>query len=102
MTAHKDVMTTYHSNQDATPREIIVLPARGCRRSRKLLAYLAAHDVPFTRIDLESPEGQTLAEQYDLRASPGILVDGVNVNPFDLLIQPACRVDDDKARALFN
>ena len=85
----------------AMPREIIVLPAQGCRRSRKLLDYLQAHDVPFTRIDLESPEGQALAVQHDLRASPGILVDGVSVNPFDLLIQPACRVDDDKARAVF-
>ena len=84
-----------------TPREIIVLPAQGCRRSRKLLDYLQAHDVAFTRIDLESPEGQALAVQHDLRASPGILVDGVSVNPFDLLIQPACRVDDDKARAVF-
>lgn len=82
-------------------REIIVLPARGCRRSRKLLDYLQAHDIPFTRIDLESPEGQALAAQHDLRASPGILVDGVSVNPFDLLIQPACRVDHDKATALF-
>jgi len=85
----------------AMPREIIVLPAQGCRRSRKLLDYLQAHDVAFTRIDLESPEGQALAVQHDLRASPGILVDGVSVNPFDLLIQPACRVDDDKARAVF-
>lgn len=86
----------------ATPREIIVLPARGCRRSRKLLDYLQAHGIPFTRIDLESPAGQALAAQHDLRASPGILVDGVSVNPFDLLIQPACRVNEDKARALFS
>ena len=78
-----------------------MLPAQGCRRSRKLLDYLQAHDFPFTRIDLESAEGQALAAQHDLRASPGILVDGVSVNPFDLLIQPACRVDDDKARAVF-
>ena len=93
--------TTLRSAQGAAAREIIVLPARGCRRSRRLLDYLQAHDIPFTRIDLESPEGQALAEQHDLRASPGILVDGVSVNPFDLLIQPACRVDDDKARAVF-
>jgi hypothetical protein len=84
-----------------TLRNIIILPAQGCRRSRRLLDYLRAHDVPFTRIDLESPEGQALATQHDLHASPGILVDGVSVNPFDLLIQPACRVDDDKARAVF-
>jgi hypothetical protein len=84
----------------ATP-QITILPARGCRRSRKLLAYLEAHAVPFTRIELESAEGAALAAQYDLRASPGILIDGVSVNPFDLLIQPECRVDDEKARAVF-
>jgi glutaredoxin len=84
-----------------TLRNIIILPAQGCRHSRKLLAYLQAHGFPFTRIDLESPEGQALAVQHDLRASPCILVDGLSVNPFDLLIQPACRVDDDKAGAVF-
>jgi hypothetical protein len=65
-----------------------------------MLDYLEAHAIPFTRVDLESPEGQALAEQYDLRASPGILVDGVRVNPFDLLIRPACRVDEAKVRGL--
>lgn len=84
-----------------TSRQIIVLPAQGCRRSRKLLDYLQAHGIPFMCIDLESPEGRALTAQYDLHASPGILVDGVSVNPFDLLVQPACRVDDDKARAVF-
>ncbi|MGE5602133.1 MAG: hypothetical protein ACM30E_03725 [Nitrososphaerales archaeon] len=85
----------------ATP-QITILPAQGCRRSRKLLAYLEAHAVPFTRIELESAEGVALAAQYDLRASPGILIDGVSINPFDLLIQPACRVDEEKARAVFS
>lgn len=77
-----------------TWRQITILPARGCRHSRRLLDYLEAHAIPFTRIDLESPEGQALAERHDLRASPGILVDGASVNPFDLLIHPACRVDE--------
>jgi hypothetical protein len=94
------VITTLQPAQGTAPREIIVLPARGCRRSRNLLAYLQAQGIPFTRIDLESPEGQTLAAQRDLRASPGILVDGVSINPFDLLTQPACRVDEEKVREL--
>ncbi len=84
----------------ATPR-ITILPAQSCRRSSRVLAYLQAQGIPFTRIDLQSPEGQALATLHDLRASPGILVDGVAVNPFELLIQPACRVDEDKARAVF-
>lgn len=82
-------------------RAIVILPAPGCRRSRKVIEYLEAHGIPFTRLELDSPEGQALAAQHDLRASPGILVDGVSVNPFDLLIQPECRVDGEKADALF-
>ncbi len=73
---------------------IIVIPARGCRRSQKVLDYLTTHAIPFTRIDLETPEGQALAEKYHLRASPGILVDGELVNPFDFLKQPGCRMDE--------
>ncbi len=81
--------------------QIILLPARGCRRSQKFLDYLDAHAIPFTRIDLETPEGQALAERHHLRASPGILVDGAAVNPFDVLIQPGCRIDEAAlARAL--
>jgi glutaredoxin len=81
--------------------EITVLPAQGCRRSRKILDYLEQHAIPFTRIDLESDEGQALAERYSLRASPGILVDGQAINPFDLLIQPQCRVNQAAAQAVF-
>ena len=86
----------------ATMRQITILPAQGCRRSSRVLDYLRAHGVPFTRIELESAEGAALAAQYDLRASPGILIEGVSINPFDLLIQPACRVDEEKARAVFS
>jgi glutaredoxin len=82
-----------------TTRQITILPAQGCRRSSRVLAYLQAHNVDFTQIDLDSPEGQALARQHDLRASPGILIDGVSLNPFELLIQPGCQVDEEKARA---
>jgi glutaredoxin len=84
-----------------TKRDITILPARGCRRSRKVLEYLEAHSIPFTRIELESLEGQALTAQYDLRASPGILVDDASVNPFDLLLQPECRVDEAAAQLIF-
>lgn len=83
-------------------RKIIILPAPNCRRSRKVIEYLEMHHIPFTRIDLTSSEGQALAAQYDLRASPGILVNGQSINPFDLLIKPACRIDEAAAQALFS
>ncbi len=82
--------------------EIIILPAKNCRRSRKILSYLDEHGVTYTAIPLESPEGQRLAAQHHLRASPGILIDGVSVNPFDLLITPACVIREEKAAALFD
>lgn len=81
--------------------DILILPAPGCRRSRRILEYLTRSEIPFTSIPLESPAGTALAEKYDMRASPGILVDGVSVNPFSLLIQPACRVDEEKAKTTF-
>ena len=80
---------------------ITILPARDCRRSRKIIAYLEQHEIPFTRIDLESAQGQALATEHDLRSSPGILVDGEPINPFDLLIQPQCLVNEAAAEALF-
>lgn len=79
---------------------IIILPARNCRRSRKIIEYLEEEEIPFTRIELESVEGHTLAEKHQMRASPGILVDGVSVNPMDLLIQGECRVDEEAAHHL--
>ena len=81
---------------------ITLITARDCRRSRKIVAWLEQYRIPFTRIDFESAEGQELAAQHDLRASPGILVDGRSINPFDLLIQPQCQVNEAAAEAVFN
>ncbi len=80
---------------------ITLITARDCRRSRKIVAWLQQNSIPFTRIDFESAEGQELAAQHDLRASPGILVDGRSINPFDLLIQPQCQVNEAAAEAVF-
>jgi hypothetical protein len=84
-----------------TYRKIIILPAPNCRRSRKVIEYLETHHIPFTQVPLGSPQGRTLAEQHHLRASPGILVDGISINPFDLLLQPVCQVDDAVAQRVF-
>jgi hypothetical protein len=82
-------------------KSIILLPARGCRRSLKILQYLQASHIPFRQFDLDAPEGKQLMEKYHFLASPGILVDGVSINPFDLLIQPECRIDETKAGQVF-
>ncbi len=73
---------------------LIILPAPRCRRSRMVLKYLAQHRIPHTVIPLDSADGQSLRRRHDLRASPGILVHGVSVNPFEVLDKGKCRVDD--------
>lgn len=82
-------------------KKIIILPLEGCRRSRKVLAYLDEQQIPYARIDLASSEGRALAEEYDLRASSGIIVDGSSVNPYDILERPSCRIKTGAARKLF-
>lgn len=82
-------------------KEIIILPAANCRRSQRVLAYLDKNQVAYTRIDLETEKGQQLMAEHELRSSPGILVDGVLVNPFDILEAPSCRMKETAARQLF-
>jgi len=82
-------------------KEIIILPAARCRRSQKVLAYLEENQVVYTCIDLETEKGQQMMAEYELRSSPGILVDGVLVNPFDILEAPSCRMKEMAARQLF-
>ncbi len=82
-------------------KEIIILPAVNCRRSQKVLAYLDENQVPYTRIDLETEKGQQIMADYELRSSPGILVDGALINPFDILETPSCRMKETAVRHLF-
>ena len=89
------------SERESGP-EIILLPARNCRRSRKIMEFLQAEGIPFKQIPLESPEGQRLAAKHGLQASPGILIGDVSVNPFQILVTPACQVDAEKVRALLD
>ena len=83
-------------------KSVTVLPAKGCRRSRKILEYLLAKQIPFQRVELDSPEGEQLMAKHHFLASPGILVDGVSINPFDLLIQTECRVNEPNLKQVFD
>jgi hypothetical protein len=84
-----------------TDRDIVIISTQGCRRSRAMLSFLERQGIPFTHVAAESPEGQDLIGQYGLRASPGILVDGVSISPLDLLIPPTCEVDRVAAERAF-
>lgn len=82
-------------------KQIVILPAEGCRRSQRVLNYLDENEVAYKRIDLETEEGQALMERHNLRSSPGLFVDGVLVNPFDILEAPSCRIKEAVARRIF-
>lgn len=82
-------------------KSITLLPLKGCRRSKKLLGYLQEIDIPFNKIDLDSPEGEALMEKHHFLASPGILVDGVSINPYDVLIPEKCQVDEENLIKVF-
>jgi glutaredoxin len=83
-------------------KSLTILPAKGCRRSRRILDYLQANHIPFQRIELDSPEGERLMEKHHFLASPGILADGDSINHFDLLIQPECRINETKLKQVFD
>jgi len=78
--------------------EITVVRGKHCRRSNLIVNDLQARAISFRLVEAESEEGRALIAQYDLRASPGIIVDGHSVNPFDLIHD--CQVDDRAVRHL--
>jgi glutaredoxin len=82
-------------------KSITLLPLKDCRRSKKLLGYLQENNIPFKRIDLESPEGKELMEKHQFLSSPGILVDDVSINPYDVLIPEQCRVNEENITEIF-
>ena len=84
--------------ETVTPDRLIVLRGKNCRRSQRVIAWLTERGIPFTLYEMTTPDGQALAEQYDVRASPGLIKDGRVINPFDFLRE--CKVDEEAARAL--
>lgn len=83
-------------------KSITLLPLKGCRRSKRLMGYLKENDIPFTRIDLDSDEGKALMEKHHFLASPGILVNGVSINPYYFLIPEKCQVDEENLRRVIS
>lgn len=76
------------------PDGLIILPSPGCRRSRRVLDYVRQRGIPHRVIPIESDEGQRLRKEFDLRASPGLLVRGASLNPFEVLDKGKCRVNE--------
>lgn len=84
-----------------TEKHIVILPAPNCRRSKKIIAFLNEQSLSYDTIDLESQEGEKIMEEFSFKASPGILVDGKSINPYEMLDQKICRVDAEKALNIF-
>ncbi len=82
-------------------KEIIILPAPNCRRSKKILEFLDNENIPYQKIDLLSPRGQELTQKYQFLSSPGILINGEKLNPYDILEQKQCRVHRERAVSKF-
>ncbi len=66
------------------------------------MAYLDDQQVAYTAIPLETPRGRKLVQQHGLNDSPGILVDEVSINPFEIIITPACLLDEARPAEVFN
>lgn len=81
-------------------QSITILRTRQCRRSDLIIKFLQAEKIPHTVKSLEDdPEAQRLAQQFDIRSSPGIIVNGQVVNPYQMIEN--CQITDrEKARKL--
>ncbi|MDZ7402291.1 MAG: hypothetical protein ONB37_19210 [candidate division KSB1 bacterium] len=81
-------------------KTIIILRTRQCRRSDLIIKFLQAEKMPhIVKLLEEDPEAQQLAQQFDIRSSPGIIVNGQVVNPYQMIEN--CQIKDRvKARRL--
>lgn len=78
--------------------DITLVRGMRCRRSDLIVRFLQDQGIPFRLVQAESEEGRALIAKHDLRASPGILVGGRSVNPFDLIHD--CHIDGGAVRRL--
>ncbi len=81
--------------------QVTIVSTKNCRRSKKVLEFLAERGISHQQLSLDSIRGQELWEKHQFRASPGILVDGISINPYDILDQKHCRVNEDQALVVF-
>ena len=72
---------------------IVIIRNRKCRKSDVVVRFLGQQQMSFEVFYLgEDKEADELAKKYGILASPGIIVNGVAVNPYQLVEQ--CKVKD--------
>jgi glutaredoxin len=72
---------------------IIIVRNRKCRKSDVIVRFLSQEQMSFEVFYLgEDKEADELAKKYGILASPGIIINGNAVNPYQLVEQ--CKVKD--------
>ncbi len=72
---------------------VLIVRNRRCRKSDVVVRFLEQEGIPHRVLYLgENAEADALAQQYNLKASPGIIVNGESVNPYHLVEK--CRIKD--------
>ncbi len=72
---------------------IVIVRNRKCRKSDVVVRFLGQERMSFEVLYLgEDKEADKLAKEYGILASPGIIINGTAINPYQLVEQ--CKVKD--------
>ncbi|NOZ62316.1 MAG: glutaredoxin [Calditrichaeota bacterium] len=67
-------------------KPILILRTRNCRKSNLVIRFLQNNNIPHEVKSLETdPEAQQIAKKLNILSSPGIVVNGQVVNPYELI-----------------
>ena len=65
---------------------ILILRTRYCRKSNLIIRFLENYNIPHEVKSLETdPDAQKIAARLNILSSPGIVVNGQAVNPYELI-----------------
>ena len=80
---------------------IIIVRNRKCRKSDVVVRFLGQEQMSFEVLYLgEEKEADELAKKYGILASPGIIINGIAINPYHLVEH--CKVKDaERTKNLF-
>ncbi len=81
--------------------KILIIRTQQCRKSDVIIRFLKENNVPHEIKYVETdPEAQRLFKAFNLKASPGIIINNQSVNPYGLVER--CKVKEpEKTKKLF-
>lgn len=66
--------------------KVLIIRTRRCRKSDVVIRFLKENNIPHTVKYVEDDkEAQKLTAKYNLKSSPGIIVNGEILNPYKLV-----------------